>query len=1077
MGLLVAILAQAQGTQLLRQPTLSATDIVFIYANDLWKVPKSGGDAIRLTSNEGSESSPHFSSDEEWIAFSAQYDGNTDVYVIPASGGSPKRMTYHPSADIVQGWTPDGKIIFRSSREARPTRTNSWYTIGMAGGLPTDFGIPRIASGEQSPDGKFVAYEPITYWDPEWRNYRGGQAMPIWILNMESKELIRTPQADKERHVSPVWFDSKVFYLSERDYIANIWSYDLVSQQEKQITFHKRFDIKSMDASKEGIIFEMGGYLHMLNPTTGATEQLAINVAGDMNFARERWEDVTGSNLTNPNISPTGKRAIFEHRGEILSFPKEDGTWRNLTSTPGVADRYPVWSPKGDQIAWFSDASGEYQLVTSDQYGGNQQNYPLANPTFYFQPDWSPDGKSIAYTDTDYNIWVLELATKEVTKAATDRYAHPNRAMNPVWSPDGQWITYARQLDSHFKAIFAYNIKTKQTLQMTDGMADAMSPIWDQSGKYLYFLASTNYGLNTGWLDMSSYDPQLTYSLYAMILSNETPSPTMTKSDEEETKKDEKAEKDTKKKGKKEEPEPTKLAEVKIDAAGLAARIIALDMPSRNYVGLLAGPENMVLVAESILNESGVKVHAYDLEKNEATEYGTEIDQAVTSSNGKHVLWRKGSSWSISEASGKPSAEDKISTSAKLKVDPQAEYVQIFKEGWRYMRDFLYVDNVHGAPWDQVYEWYAPWIKSVRHRTDLNYVVDILSGEVAIGHSYVSGGDMPDITRVPVGLLGADYRLENGFYRLSEIYSGESWNPNLTGPLAVPGLGIKVGDYITSINDRPLTADDNIFDFLEQTAGRATRIQFNTQPASGGKSVWVTPISNEYPSRTAAWVEGNRKKVDELSGGKLAYVYLPNTAGPGFTNFNRYYFAQQDKKGVILDERNNGGGSAADYMIDIMAREVMGYFNSKANDNRPWTTPMAGLYGPKVMLINERAGSGGDLLPFMFKFKDLGPLVGTRTWGGLVGTWDTPRFIDGGRMVAPRGGFYDAEGNWAVEGEGVAPDIEVIQEPSALLQGKDPQLERGVTEAMRLLETQLFELKPEPAPPVRWKRPDGWDKN
>ncbi|MFT6136504.1 MAG: tricorn protease, partial [Cyclobacteriaceae bacterium] len=767
MGLLVAILAQAQGTQLLRQPTLSATDIVFIYANDLWKVPKSGGDAIRLTSNEGSESSPHFSSDEEWIAFSAQYDGNTDVYVIPASGGSPKRMTYHPSADIVQGWTPDGKIIFRSSREARPTRTNSWYTIGMAGGLPTDFGIPRIASGEQSPDGKFVAYEPITYWDPEWRNYRGGQAMPIWILNMESKELIRTPQADKERHVSPVWFDSKVFYLSERDYIANIWSYDLVSQQEKQITFHKRFDIKSMDASKEGIIFEMGGYLHMLNPTTGATEQLAINVAGDMNFARERWEDVTGSNLTNPNISPTGKRAIFEHRGEILSFPKEDGTWRNLTSTPGVADRYPVWSPKGDQIAWFSDASGEYQLVTSDQYGGNQQNYPLANPTFYFQPDWSPDGKSIAYTDTDYNIWVLELATKEVTKAATDRYAHPNRAMNPVWSPDGQWITYARQLDSHFKAIFAYNIKTKQTLQMTDGMADAMSPIWDQSGKYLYFLASTNYGLNTGWLDMSSYDPQLTYSLYAMILSNETPSPTMTKSDEEETKKDEKAEKDTKKKGKKEEPEPTKLAEVKIDAAGLAARIIALDMPSRNYVGLLAGPENMVLVAESILNESGVKVHAYDLEKNEATEYGTEIDQAVTSSNGKHVLWRKGSSWSISEASGKPSAEDKISTSAKLKVDPQAEYVQIFKEGWRYMRDFLYVDNVHGAPWDQVYEWYAPWIKSVRHRTDLNYVVDILSGEVAIGHSYVSGGDMPDITRVPVGLLGADYRLENGFYRLS----------------------------------------------------------------------------------------------------------------------------------------------------------------------------------------------------------------------------------------------------------------------------------------------------------------------
>jgi len=1072
-------LAMSQGTQLLRQPTISSSEIVFIYANDLWKAPRSGGDAIRLTSNEGYESAPHFSPNEDWIAFSAEYDGNTDVYVIPAKGGSPKRLSFHPGADVVQGWTPEGDVIFRSGREARPTRLNQWYTIGMEGGLPTKFDIPRIASGELSPDGKHVAYEPITYWDPEWRNYRGGQAMPIWIVNMETKDLIRTPQADKERHVSPVWFDGKVYYISERDYVANIWSFDPATQQEKQITFHKTFDIKSMDAAKEAIVYEMGSYLHLLDPVSGQSTQLEINVAGDMNFARPRWEDVSGQNLTNPNLSPSGKRAIFEYRGEIISFPKEEGSWRNLTNSPGVADRYPIWSPKGDQVAWFSDASGEYQLVVADQYGDNQKSFELKNPTFYFQPDWSPDGQYIAYTDTDYNIWIINLATKAVTKAATDRFAHPNRAMNPVWSPDSQWITYVRQLESHFKAVFVYNVNTGQTMQLTDGMADATSPVWDQGGKYLYFLASTNYGLNTGWLDMSSYDPQTTSSLYCLILSKDTPSPTIVKSDEEAPEKSEEVAEDKEKKGKKKKKDDDKEAEamkITIDPIGLADRIVALNMPNRSYSGLVTGPDNIVFVAESIPNESGVKIHKYELEKMKAKPFADGINQALASSNGKAILHRKGSTWSITDSSKEPATDDKINTSAKIKVDPQAEYVQIFKEGWRYMRDFLYVNNTHGAPWDQVYKWYAPWISHVRHRTDLNYVVDIMSGEIAVGHSYVSGGDLPDINRVPVGLLGANFRLENGFYRIEKIYTGESWNPDLTGPLALPGLSVKVGDYITSINGKSLTAKDNIYDLLAQTAGRATRLTINAEAKMGGKDLMVEPVSSEYQLRSVAWVEGNRQKVSDLSGGKLAYVYIPNTGGGGFTNFNRYYFAQQDKKGVILDERNNGGGSAADYMIDILTREVMGYFNSKANDNRPWTTPMAGLYGPKVMLINERAGSGGDLLPYMFKFKDIGPMVGTKTWGGLVGTWDTPRFIDGGRMVAPRGGFYDTDGNWAVEGEGVAPDIEVIQEPKALLEGRDPQLERGVKEAMELLKTQEFQLKSEPAAPVRWKRPTGWDK-
>ena len=448
-----------------------------------------------------------------------------------------------------------------------------------------------------------------------------------------------------------------------------------------------------------------------------------------------------------------------------------------------------------------------------------------------------------------------------------------------------------------------------------------------------------------------------------------------------------------------------------------------------------------------------------------------------TSYDGAYALHRTGSKLSISALSGKPNdKDDGINIDLKIKIDPTEEYHQIFREGWRYMRDFLYVDNVHGAPWDQVWTWYAPWIDDVRHRSDLNYVVDIMSGEVAIGHSYVSGGDFPDLDRVGGGLLGADYTIHNGMYQIEKIYNSGQWNPNVEAPLAMLGINVAEGDYITSVNGHELTGDDNIHEYLVETAGQQVRL--GVKPRLGGdqRIVTVIPVSSENNLRTIDWMESNRRKVDELSNGQLAYVYVPNTSGRGFTNFNRYYFSQQDKKGVVIDERNNGGGSAADYMIDIMSREVVGYFNSKSESRRPWTTPIAGIWGPKVMIINERAGSGGDLLPYMFRAKNLGPLIGTRTWGGLVGTWDTPSFIDGGRMVAPRGGFFDVDGNWAVEGEGIAPDIEVHMDPEQVLKGQDPQLEAAVSEALRLLETNSFEMKPEPPAPIRSKRPDGWNK-
>lgn len=669
-------------------------------------------------------------------------------------------------------------------------------------------------------------------------------------------------------------------------------------------------------------------------------------------------------------------------------------------------------------------------------------------------------------------------------KADTDSYAHPNRTMNPVWSPDSQWVAYAKQQKSHFKAIYTYNINSKKIIQITDPLADAITPVWDESGDYMYTLASTNYGLTSGWLDMSSFDPSTTRSLYAVVLSKNGKAPNLPESDEESLedvvadKNDKKKERD--KKGFDAPSNDRSVVKVTIDEDGIFDRIVAMDLPERNYVALAKAEKGNVFVIESIENKDGLKLHLYDTAKQKAMEFTDGVQSVQSNFNGSLVLINHGSSYSINptKAAIKP-GDGKIDLDISLKVNPQEEYQQIFKEGWRYMRDFLYVDNVHGAPWDDIYKWYSPWIKDARHRTDLNYVVDIMSGEVAIGHSYVSGGDLPDSKRVPVGLLGVDLSIEAGSYKISKIYNGERWNPDLYSPLGTAGINVKEGDYLISINGEPLNTSINPFQLLEQTAGREILIEVSANSnGSNKRQVLVKPVRSERGFRYIDWVEENRRTVDKLSNGQLAYVYIPNTSQPGFTSFNRYLFSQQDKKGVILDERNNGGGSAADYMIDILKREPFGYFNSKANDNRPWTTPMAGIFGPKVMIINERAGSGGDLLPYMFKLQKLGPLVGTRTWGGLVGTWDTPPFIDGGRMVAPRGGFYDLNGEWAVEGEGIAPDIEVRQDPILTTKGIDPQLKRAIDEALKLLPTQEFKFKPEPAAPVRWKRPAGYeDKN
>lgn len=1055
------LLMLSQETMLLRQPTISATDIVFVHANDLWRVSRDGGKAIRLTSNLGGETSPHFSNDGRWIAFTGQYDGNADVYIIPSEGGEPKRLTYHPGNDEVSGWTPDGQVLFASSRAGVPTKESQFYTISPEGGHPKALPIPRGVNGELSADGRYMAYQQIGFWDPEWRNHRGGQAKPIWIVDMRNFELQMTPQPDNERHTSPVWHNGEVYFLSERDFANNIWKYNPSTKQLKQITFHSDFDVKNLDAGGGAIVYEQGGRLHLLNMETEISEPLSIEVAGDMNWAKPRWVEASAGQLNNPQISPTGKRAIFEFRGDIFTIPKEDGPWRNLTNSSDAADRSPVWSPSGEQIAWFSDQSGEYQLLISDQKGLEAPKViDLPDPTFYFKPVWSPDGKYIAYTDTNYTLWYIDVESGVATQVESDRFAHPNRTLNPVWSPDSRWIAYVKLQPNQFKVIKVFDVQNQSIHQLTDDMADAIAPVWDAGGKHLYFLASTDYGLASGWLDMSSYDASVTRRPYVLLLDAEEPSPFLPISDEEA--------------GSEEKSENEEEIKVAIDFEGVYDRAIPVNVPNRNYTDMMPGPKGYFFFTEVIPNE-GTQLHRYHVKESKKEVFLPTITTGVVSSDRKQLLYRSGSTWGIVATSGGPQkvGDGRLNLSGiRVKVNPKEEAHQIFREGWRYMRDFLYVDNTHGAPWDKVYEWYSPWIDHVRHRSDLNYVVDIMSGEIAVGHSYVSGGDYPSLTSDRVGLLGADIAQTSGGFRLGKIYTAERWNPNLRAPLATAGAVAKEGEYVVAVNGTAIDTKDNFYSYFLGLANQQITLSLNDQPTlEGAREMVVQTVSNEGGLRNTAWIEGNRRRVDELSNGQLAYVYVPNTGNGGFTSFNRYYFPQQDKKGAIIDERNNGGGSAADYMVDVMSRKLHGYFNSRVAGNTPFPSPGAGIWGPKVMLINERAGSGGDLLPYMFKKMEIGPLIGTRTWGGLVGTWDTPPFIDNGRMVAPRGGFFNTDGEWDVEGIGVSPDVPVEQLPKLVISGRDPQLERAVEVALGLLETEGIELKSEPDAPIRYKRP------
>lgn len=1054
-------------TRLLWQPTISKNHVAFIYAEDLWVANTDGTYPRRITVSEGAESNPVFSPDGSMIAFTGQYDGNTDVFVVPASGGVPKRLTWHPGADLVRDFSPDGKrILFASQRNSFTNRYYQLFTVDIATGAELQLPIPNAFWASYSPDGNNIAYTTIPDAFAQWKNYRGGTMSRIWLYDTKNHNVVEIPKpAGGSNDSKPVWKGNKVYFRSDRDGEFNIYSYDPASKAVNAITKFNDFPVSSLEGTADQVVFSQGGYLHVYNMSTNNTTKLKVGIAADLLDQRSRY--VKGDQyIRSGDISPSGARVVMDYRGDIITLPAQKGDVFNLTNTPGIHEKEPAWSPNGKFIAYFSDASGEYELHIRNQDASDEPRIIKLNGSgFYANLHWSPDNKKIAFVDNGRRLYVADVATGKIVKIAEDAHFYPGtfRELFGSWSSDGNHIAYTTITETNFQRAWVYSLPENKSYALTDALSNVTEPTFDPSGKYLYLLASTDAGPVINWFDQSNQDMEATNSIYLITLQKQLISPFAKENEIEEVK-------DTasSKPASKADSARTKL---KIDWDGIQNRIVPLPLAKGRYRSLgIVKEGELYYLAAAPHDATPTMLNLYSLKKRKEESIMPADGYSIAAKGEKTLFVTKGK-WGISTTGQKPGTDAMINTSSiQVKVSPKEEWQNIFNEAWRVNRDFFYDPNMHGVNWAAMKKKYEALLPDVASTNDLYRVMQWMFSELSVGHHRfnATGDRRTNPEFVPGGLLGADYEVSNNRYRIKKIYGGLNWTPDLRSPLTEPGVNVQVGDYILAVNGASVTADKNFYSYFENTAEKIVTLRVaSSADGANARTIKVVPIANESGLRNRDWVEGNMRKVHEATNGQVAYVYVPNTTTQGHEYFKRYFFPQANKAAIIIDERFNGGGQLADYYIDMLKRPAQSYWRYRYGKDQK--APNASIQGPKVMLIDETAGSGGDYLPFLFRQAKLGTLVGKTTWGGLVGVLGYPEFIDGGIVTAPNVAFFDEKG-FGIENVGTPPDIEVEQWPSQVINGHDPQLEKAIQLIMDELKNNPPKKTPSPAFPVKVKK-------
>ncbi|MCD4749789.1 MAG: PDZ domain-containing protein [Thermoanaerobaculales bacterium] len=1062
-----AVVSAAVNARMLRFPDVSETHIAFVYAGDIWVVEKEGGTARRLSSPKGEEVFPRFSPDGSKIAFSGNYDGNIDVYVVPAEGGEALRITHHPEGDRLLDWMPDGEnLLFASRMTSESGRFNQLWQVAATGGLPSRLPVPYGEFGVLGPDGHTLAYMPAGRDFRTWKRYRGGLASEIWFFDLEDGSA-RNVTVNDANDSQPMWHGRTLYFLSDRGPVmrSNIWALDLDSGETRALTHFTDFDVHFPAIGPREIVFEAGGVLYLFDIESEEMREVIVNVVTDEASLRPRTEKV-GDAIEGGGISPSGKRVVIEARGELFTVPAEHGPVRNITRTSGERERFPSWSPTGDQLAYWSDQDGEWNLYLRSPDGkGEARQLTDFGAGYRYHPFWAPDGKTIAFIDQKQIIRLIDVESGALTEVDQLMWRSTFPALDAFevnWSSDSRWLAYSKGLPSMNSALFVFDTEDRKLHQLTSGFYDVAGPVFGAGGDYLFCLVDREFKPS-----YSDFDGTWIYAnatrLAAIGLRPDVASPLAPRSDEEEAEKDDEEGEEDKDNGKdkdkaegEDESDDGKDEEktpVEIDFDGIESRMILLPVDAGNF-GRIASVEGKLLFVEVPRTGSGDEEPAlklWDFEEREAKTVLEGVGDFEVSADGKKILVSAGESLGIIDPAPDQKLENPLRTGEmSMVVDPRAEWQQIFTDVWRTQRDFFYDPAMHGLDWQALRERYGALIENCVTRWDVNYVIGELIGELNVSHAYRGGGDLEQAPQSQVGLLGVDWERAEGQWRIARIVKPAPWEMEVRSPVDQPGVEVSEGDFVLAVNGRPLAGYQNPWAAFEGLAEQTVELTVNSKASfEDSETVLIETLGSEARLRHLEWIEHNRQRVEEATGGKVGYVFVPDTGIRGQSELVRQYMPQASKEGLIVDERFNAGGQWPDRFVELFSRSRTGYIHLRDGEDRG--LPVPSRVGPTVMLVNSWAGSGGDAFPYLFRRAGLGPIIGTRTWGGLVGISSAYRLMDGGGVTLPTLALYTPEGEWMLEGHGLEPDIEVMEDPAALAKGTDPQLERAIAEVQRLM--------------------------